>query len=193
MRRAGNSVRTGILVAVVLAMATGAWAADAGQKPADRVLQMVPAESLFCVRINNLDGALSGATDFLTGIAPDGFNAGTMVTAKLGSMVGPDRMEQVRRRGNFTMFGVTLPDGEGNQNPFANLFTGMLVPVKDYDAFVGGDAPAGPGRLVTSRPGASPPAKFFSGSANGRQTAVAGTGAAPGSSTKRPRRAGSLP
>ncbi|MBN2132778.1 MAG: hypothetical protein JW741_24975 [Sedimentisphaerales bacterium] len=143
-------MRTGIIVATVLAMATGAWAADAGRKQADRVLNLVPAESLFCVRINNLDGALSGATDFLTGIAPEGFNAGTMVTAKLGSMVGQDRMEQVRRRGNFTMFGVMLPDGEGNQNPFANLFTGMLVPVKDYDAFVGGDAPAGRGIAAVS-------------------------------------------
>ncbi len=150
MRRAGNSVRTGIIVAAFLAMATGAWAADAARKRVDRVLNLVPAESLFCVRINNLDGALSQATDFLTGIAPDGFNAGTMVTAKLGSMVGQDRMEQVRRRGNFTMFGVMLPDGEGNQGPFANLFTGMLVPVKDYDAFVGGDAPAGRGVAAIS-------------------------------------------
>jgi len=150
MKRAGNSVKTGIIVAAVLVMATCTWATDAGRKRVDRVLNLVPAESLFCVRINHLDGALSGATDFLTGIAPDGFNAGTMVTAKLGSMVGQDRMEQVRQRGNFMMFGVILPDGEGNQGLFGNLFMGMLVPVKDYDAFVGGDAPAGRGVAAIS-------------------------------------------
>jgi hypothetical protein len=48
-------------------------------------------------------------------------------------------MEQVRQRGNFTVFGVMLPDGDTNQGPFANLFVGILVPVKDYDAFVGGE------------------------------------------------------
>jgi len=137
-------------LAAVLVVATGAWAADGGQEQADQVLQLVPAESLFCVCINNLDGALSQATDFLTGIAPDGFNAGTMVTGKLGSMVGQDRMEKVRLRGSFAVFGVMLPDDEGNQNPFANLFAGVLVPVKDYDAFVGGDGPAGLGVAAIS-------------------------------------------
>ena len=143
-------MRAGIIVAAVLAMATGAWATDAGRKRVDRVLQLVPAESLFCIRINNLDRTLSQATDFLTGIAPDGFNVGTMVTGKLRSIVLEDRMEQVRQRGNFAVFAVILPDGEGNQNPFANLFMGMLVPVKDYDAFVGSDAPAGRGVATIS-------------------------------------------
>lgn len=141
MRQASNSVRTCIVVATVLVMATNVWASDVESEQVDRALQLVPADSLFCIRINNLDRTLSQATDFLTGIAPNGFNAGATVRGRLSTMVGEDRMEQVRGGGNFTIFGVMLPDGEGNQSPFADLFTGMLVPVKDYDAFVGGDTP----------------------------------------------------
>jgi len=132
-------------VAAISLVATAVWAVDAEQPRGDRVLQLTPAESLFCVRVNNLSGALSQATEFLTGIVPDGFDARTMAMAKLSEMMGQERMEQVRQRGNFTMFGVMLPNGEGNQGPFADLFVGILVPVKDYDAFVGGDSPAGRG------------------------------------------------
>ena len=142
MKWLGNSLRTQIIVATVSLLATSVWAAEARRPRADRVLRLTPAESLFCVRINNLSGALSQATEFLTGIVPDGFDAQTMVMAKLGGMIGQERMDQVRQRGNFTLFAVMLPDGEGNQGPFANLFVGVLVPVKDYDAFVGGAGPA---------------------------------------------------
>jgi hypothetical protein len=150
MKRATSLVRTGIIVAAILVMATGTWAADTARQRVDRVLQLMPAESLFCVRVNNLGSALSGATDFLSGIAPDGFNAHTMAIAKLSGIMGQERMEQVRQRGTFALFGVVLPDGEGNQGPFANLFMGILVPVKDYDAFVGGDSPAGRGVVTIS-------------------------------------------
>ncbi len=132
-------------MATVSLVATSMWAAEARRPRGDRVLQLTPAESLFCVRVNNLSGALSQATEFLTGIAPDGFDAQTMVMAKLGGMIGQERMEQVQQQGNFMMFGFMLPDGEGNQGPSTDLFVGILVPVKDYDAFVGGDSPAGRG------------------------------------------------
>lgn len=145
MKRVRNSLRTPIIVAAVSFVATSAWAAEARRPRVDRVLQLTPAESLFCVRVNNLSDTLSRATEFLTGVVPDGFDARTMAMAKLSGMMGQKRMEQVRQRGNFTMFGVMLPDGEGNQGPFADLFVGILVPVKDYDAFVGGDSPAGRG------------------------------------------------
>ena len=34
----------------------------------DELLQILPSESLFCVRVNNLDSTLSSVDQFLTGI-----------------------------------------------------------------------------------------------------------------------------
>lgn len=139
MKRDGSILRTAVFVAAVSLIACAAWTAETPAKRGDRLLSLTPAESLFCVRVNNVNKTLSQSTGFLTGIAPDGFDAEAMVMAKLRAMMGEERMDQVRRRGNLAMFGVILPDGEANQGPFANLLVGMLVPVKDYDAFVGGE------------------------------------------------------
>lgn len=144
MKRFGHGQNI-VIVAVVVAVLAGAVWSGQGRQQADRVLQLTPADSLFCVRINNLDGTLSEAGAFVQGIAPDGFDAGALVRAKLTKLMGAERMEQVRTRGSLVAFGAVLPGEEGNQGPFANMFVGMLVPVKDYKAFVGGDAPGGRG------------------------------------------------
>lgn len=149
MRRFGHG-RNIVVVAVVVAVLAGTVWGGQGRQRADRVLQLTPADSLFCVRINNLDGTLSEAGAFVQGIAPDGFDAGAMVRAKLTKLMGAERMEQVRTRGSFVAFGTVLPSEEGDQGPFANMFVGMLVPVKDYKAFVGGDTPGGRGVATLS-------------------------------------------
>lgn len=146
MKRFDGCARSAAVAAAVVLVATTVWAANPERQPADRLLQRTPAEALFCIRINNLEGALSQANGFLRGIAPDGFDAEGMVLAKLTGLVGgAERMEEVRKRGSFAVFGVMLPSEESSKGPFADLFIGMFVPVRDYDAFVGGEEPAGRG------------------------------------------------
>jgi len=140
MKRFGNGTRSATVMVMVVLMATAGWAAKPAKPGADRVLRLTPADALFCLRLNNLDKTLSEASGFLTGIAPEGFDAKAMALGRLTGMLGSDRMEQVRQRGSFTIYGVMLPNGQ-NQGPFANLFVGILVPVKDFDAFVGQDKP----------------------------------------------------
>lgn len=140
MRRIGNGTRNATVMVMVVLMATTGWAATPARPGADRVLQLTPAEALFCLRLNNLDKTLSDASGFLTGIAPEGFDAKAMVLGRLTDMLGAQRMEQVRKRGSFAIYGAMLPGGQ-NQGPMGNFFIGILVPVKDYDAFVGGNKP----------------------------------------------------
>ena len=140
MRRFGNGARSMTVMVVAGLMATAGWAASPARPGADRVLQLTPADALFCLRVNNLDKTLSEASGFLTGIAPEGFDAKAMALGKLTGMLGAERMEQVRQRGSFAVYGAMLPGGQ-DQGPMANLFVGILVPVKDYDAFVGSEKP----------------------------------------------------
>ena len=140
MKRMGNGTRNVTVMVLVVLIATAGWAANPARPGADRVLQLTPAEALFCLRVNNLDETLSDASGFLTGIAPEGFDAKAMAMGKLTSMLGSERMEQVQTRGSFAVYGAMLPGGQ-DQGPFANLFVGIVVPVKDYDAFVGADKP----------------------------------------------------
>ncbi len=140
MKRFGNrTCRVTVVVVVLLLTATVGGANPTGPDP-DRVLQLAPADVLFCLRVNNLDKTLSEASAFLTGIAPEGVDAKAMALGKLTGMLGAERMEQVRRQGNFAVYGALLPNGQ-DQNPMSNLFVGILVPVKDYDAFVGSETP----------------------------------------------------
>ncbi|UCD50390.1 MAG: hypothetical protein JSW27_23050 [Phycisphaerales bacterium] len=140
MGRLRNGTRRATIMVMVALTATAGWAAGPARPGADRVLRLTPADALFCLRINNLDKTLSEASAFLTGIAPEGFDAKAMALGKLTGMLGAERMEQVRQRGSFAVYGAMPPSGE-NQGPMGNLFVGVLVPVKDYDAFVGEDKP----------------------------------------------------
>ncbi len=135
MRRFGNGARSAIIIAAVMLLITSAWA---GKPGADRVLQLIPADALFCLRVNNLEQTLTEATNFMTGIAPEDFDAKRMVMGKLPDMLGEERMDQIRKRGDFAIYGVILPGGQ-NQGPMGGLFMGIVAAVKDYDAFLGED------------------------------------------------------
>ncbi len=140
MKRFGNGARSVTIVVMVAMMATAAWAGNSAKPGADRVLRLIPPDSLFCLRVNNLDKTLSDASSFIAGIAPEDFDARNMVMGPLPGMLGAERMEQIRQRGSFAIYGAIVPNGQ-NQGPMGGLFVGIIAPVKDYDAFVGDDKP----------------------------------------------------
>jgi hypothetical protein len=147
MKRFGNrNCRATVVVAVML-LAASVWAANPAPSGPDPILQWIPAEALFCLRVNNLDETLSDASSFLAGIAPDDFDARNMAMGPLPGMLGVERMEQIQEHGSFCIYGVMLP-GAPSQGPMGNLFVGILASVKDYDAFVGEGQPD-PNGIVT--------------------------------------------
>jgi hypothetical protein len=106
-------------------------------------LQTLPSETLFCVRVNNLESACTAVNEYLKGVAPDSFDVKDEVLSKLTKMLGSKRPRGVNTKGTFAIFGVNLPGKENAVNPFANLFVGGLVQVRNYEKFVSGNSNVG--------------------------------------------------
>lgn len=95
----------------------------------DNLLAMVPAESLFCVRINNLDQTLGQMDQFLAGLYPTPVS--TLVKTEFAKMLGNPALKGVNTSGSFAVFGTIAP-GE----PVGDDFISVLVPVTDYKQFI---------------------------------------------------------
>jgi hypothetical protein len=116
---------TGAILVVLLAAGVGVAAQSAATDP----LQLVPAESLFCVRINNFNGTLTQLDQFLMGISPVGTSM--MAMGQIAAMLGGAQPSGLDLSGTFTAFGP-LPGGEG---PDPSRI-GVLVPLSDYQKFI---------------------------------------------------------
>lgn len=114
-----------LLLVATLGVADGAQAASANP------MAMVPSNSLFCVRINNLDGALGKVDLFLTGLFPMGISM--PVKAQLGQILGSPQPAGIDMSGDFVVFSP-LPGGAPDPTAF-----GILIPVSDYQKFVSGN------------------------------------------------------
>ena len=89
-----------ITVLAVLTTVGSAWAGDAAKKTRDRALQMLPADTLFCVRVNNLDSTCTAVNEYLKGVAPESFDVKEEVLSKLVEMLGSNRAEA--QQGHFS-------------------------------------------------------------------------------------------
>jgi len=122
-----NRIRNVILVCA-MGLVFSASDASAAQSAANDPLQLVPAESLFCVRINKLNTTMGQLDQFLTGLAPFGVSMlAQMQLAQL--LVGPEPTG-LNMSGDFALFGP-LPGGDA---PHPTRI-GILVPMSDYQAF----------------------------------------------------------
>ncbi len=97
----------------------------------DAVLKMVPAESLFCVRINNLDRTLGELDQYLMGVAPT--PVGPTAKAQLGGLLGNSSLTGVKMDGVFALFGSAPADAQGPEALMRGL--SILIPVSDYGQF----------------------------------------------------------
>jgi len=95
----------------------------------DNLLATVPAESLFCVRINNLDQTLAQVDQFLAGVYPTPVSV--LVKAQLAEKFGDPTLKGVNTSGSFAVFGTIAP-GE----PVGDDLISVLIPVTDYKQFI---------------------------------------------------------
>jgi hypothetical protein len=133
MRRLSHTAKALVIGASVLAVC----AAGAAQTTSNDPISIIPAESLFCVEINNLTGALGKVDQFLTGVSPMGVSM--MVPAQLARVLGSADANGVNMAGNFALFGP-LPGGD--QPSFSRI--AALIPVSNYDKFVKGNPKVSP-------------------------------------------------
>jgi len=90
----------------------------------DPLMRLIPKDSLFCVRVNNLEQTLTSLDEFAAGALPLPF--------KLAGFLKGQNWNNVVRDGSFAVFGVVLPGQPQQDNPLADVFVGALIPVTDY-------------------------------------------------------------
>ena len=133
MARSIGSTRAILLYTISLALCIASvTSAGAAESAANDPMQIVPAEALFCVRINDLNATLGRVDQFLTGIFP--FGISMPVRGQLGQILGGPEPKGIDMSGDFAVFGP-LPGGDA-PNPGR---IGILVPVSDYQQFVSGN------------------------------------------------------
>jgi len=105
----------------------------------DPLLAMVPAESLFCVRINHFDYTLSQTDQFLAGVSPVPIELSMLVRMQFAQLLGSPELKGVNMGGSFAVFATTAPS-----ESIGNDLLSILVPVTDYKQFISGNPNIGP-------------------------------------------------
>jgi hypothetical protein len=133
-RRLRDVATTGLLVLFIFA------ATLRGQSPANNeLLKMIPAKSLFCVRVNNFDYTLNQIDQFLAGVSPMPMGVSMLVRMQLANLLGSPQLNGLNTNGSFAAFGVTMPAETMQTNTAPNNFVGILAPVTDYKQFIEGN------------------------------------------------------
>lgn len=114
------------LIAVATCTTRAIWAAGG-----DPMLKLVPADSLFSVRINNMEGTLSKLDAYLMGIMPVPVSPSMLAKMQLGAVLGDPALASLDMSGNIGLFGLNSGD---SQEP--GLLVAMLLPVAGFDDFV---------------------------------------------------------
>lgn len=96
----------------------------------DELLKIAPADTLFYVRINNLDYTLSQTDQFLAGVSPIPLGLQMMVRMQLAQMLGNPALTGLNTAGSFAVF-ATAEGNELNENSIT-----ILAPVSDYSEFI---------------------------------------------------------
>jgi len=130
MTQANRIPRALVLLTLLFSLcAAGPGIVGAGQPATNDPMRVIPADALFCVRINKLTTTLGQVDQFLTGISP--FGVSMLVRAQLGKFLGVAEPAGIDMAGDFAVFGP-LPGGE-RPDPKR---VGVLVPVSDFQQFL---------------------------------------------------------
>ena len=98
--------------------------------PRQNTLNLIPAESIFCVRVNNFDKAMGLVDEYIAGISPMPIGLSIMARMPIAQLLGDPNLNNIKTSGNFVIFGIICPG-----QPKEILVAG-LIPVTDYDKFI---------------------------------------------------------
>ncbi|MGD0551877.1 MAG: hypothetical protein ABSB25_04415 [Sedimentisphaerales bacterium] len=111
------------LAAIILALCVPAFVQGADK--GDAVLGIVPANAIFCVRINNLNQATSNLDQFIMGVSPMPVSSAGLIKGQLGMMFGNPELQGFDVNGSFAAF-ATAESGDKEPDFY------ILLPVTDY-------------------------------------------------------------
>lgn len=129
-----------VCMMILFVLTTALWAQGSG---GDQLLKIVPAESMFCVQINNFDNAMNQLDQFLAGASPMPMGVSMLVRGQLMNVLGSPQLNGLNTGGSFALFGVVVPGQMGQAEQIPNMFVGVLAPVTDYKQFIDGNPNCG--------------------------------------------------
>ena len=133
-RRLKDVATAGLLV--LLIFTASLYAQSQGN---NELLKMIPAKSLFCVRINNFDYTLNQIDQFLAGVSPMPMGVSMLVRMQLANLLGSPQLNGLNTNGSFAVFGVNMPGETTQTNATPNIFVGVMAPVTNYIQLIDGN------------------------------------------------------
>ncbi len=97
------------------------------------VLEAVPADALFAIRLDNFEYTLGQLDLFLVGIAPTPNTTSMMGRMQLANALGDPNLSNVNLRGQMAIFGTAI---QKEPNTVPRMFISALIPVTDYKKFI---------------------------------------------------------
>ena len=97
------------------------------------VLESVPADALFAIRLDNFEYTLGQLDQFLAGIAPAPNTTSMMGRMQLANVLGDPNLSNVNLRGQVAIFGTAI---QKEPNTVPRMFISALIPVTDYKKFI---------------------------------------------------------
>ncbi|MDH4202534.1 MAG: TlpA family protein disulfide reductase [Phycisphaerae bacterium] len=117
------------LVFVLLAMICPAVPVQAADTN-DALLNMLPQNCMFCLRINDFNQSLGKMDQYMAGVSPVPMSLAMLANMQLGAVIGDPMLTGIDMGGDFAVFAI--PPQADETEPVA----GMLIPVTDYKTFV---------------------------------------------------------
>ena len=121
-----RQVLSGVITAITILAIFVPYVAK-GAETGDTLLETIPAESIFCVRINKLNQTTGVLDQFLMGVAP--VTTGGFIKGHLGMMFGNFELKGFDLNGSFAIFATA----ESDKQPPDIYF---LLPVTDYSQVI---------------------------------------------------------
>ena len=88
-------------------------------------LDLIPSESLFCVRINNFDQTFNSLDMFLAGASPMPMGTSMLVRMQLAGMLGDATLQSLNTTESFAIFGVANQQNSDAKEP--DIFIAALL------------------------------------------------------------------
>lgn len=116
-----------VTAVVVWAAAIAPFQPAATAAANDTLLEMIPADVVFCVRINQFNTALGRMDQYLAGASPVPVSLIMLANMQLAGIVGDPALTGIDRNGTFSLVGFVSETG---------VEMAVLAPVTSYEEFI---------------------------------------------------------
>ena len=118
-----HTILTTLAAIIILALCVPAFVQGADK--GDAVLGIIPADTIFCIRINNLNQTTGNLDQYLMGLGPMPVSTAGLIKGQLGMMFGNPELKGFDLAGSFAAFAIAQ---SGDKEPDFYI----LLPVTDY-------------------------------------------------------------